>query len=59
MRFSESALIQGFALSAVVQAVVRNSTVLLGDDRPHTLAIAALSQYPGGLRARPPRLARS
>jgi uncharacterized protein len=38
------ALILGFALSAVVQAVVRKSTVirLLGDDRPRTLAVAAL-----------------
>src|SRR5689334_10264592 len=37
------ALILGFALSAVVQAVVRRSTVvgLLGDDRPRTLAVAA------------------
>jgi hypothetical protein len=37
------ALILGFALSAVVQAVVRKSTVvrLLGDDRPRTLAIAS------------------
>jgi uncharacterized membrane protein YraQ (UPF0718 family) len=37
------ALILGFALSAVVQAVIRKSTVvsLLGDDRPRTLAIAA------------------
>ncbi|HZC94297.1 MAG TPA: permease [Mycobacterium sp.] len=37
------ALILGFALSAVVQAVVRRSTIvtLLGDDRPRTLAIAA------------------
>ncbi|MFF0448024.1 permease [Streptomyces sp. NPDC004609] len=37
------ALILGFALSAVVQAVIRRSTVvsLLGDDRPRTLAIAA------------------
>jgi uncharacterized membrane protein YraQ (UPF0718 family) len=37
------ALILGFALSAVVQAIVRKSTVaqLLGDDRPRTLAIAA------------------
>ena len=37
------ALILGFALSAIVQAVVRKSTVvaLLGDDRPRTLAIAA------------------
>ncbi|MET9558255.1 permease [Streptomyces sp. NPDC006645] len=37
------ALILGFALSAVVQAVVRKSTVvaLLGDDRPATLAVAA------------------
>ncbi|MCX4745577.1 permease [Kitasatospora sp. NBC_01287] len=38
------ALILGFVLSAVVQAVVRKSTVarLLGDDRPRTLAVAAL-----------------
>ncbi|HEY2671207.1 MAG TPA: permease [Rugosimonospora sp.] len=37
------ALIVGFGLSAIVQAVVRRSTVirLLGDDRPRTLAIAA------------------
>ncbi|MFD9482674.1 permease [Streptomyces sp. NPDC059991] len=37
------ALILGFALSAVVQAVVRRSTVvrLLGDDRPRTLARSA------------------
>ncbi len=37
------ALILGFGLSAVVQAVVRRSTVvaLLGDDRPRTLALAA------------------
>jgi uncharacterized membrane protein YraQ (UPF0718 family) len=37
------ALILGFALSAVIQAVVRTSTVvrLLGDDRPRTLVIAA------------------
>src|SRR3981189_560015 len=37
------ALILGFTLSAVVQAVVRKSTIvrLLGDDRPRTLAIAA------------------
>jgi uncharacterized membrane protein YraQ (UPF0718 family) len=36
------ALILGFALSAIVQAVVRKSTIvqLLGDDRPRTLAIA-------------------
>ena len=36
------ALILGFALSAVVQAVVRRSTIvrLLGDDRPRTLALA-------------------
>ena len=36
------ALIFGFCLSAVVQAVVRRSTIvrLLGDDRPKTLAIA-------------------
>ncbi|MDD4868848.1 MAG: permease [Mycobacterium sp.] len=37
------ALILGFALSAVVQAVVRRSTIvsLLGDHRPRTLALAA------------------
>jgi hypothetical protein len=37
------ALILGFALSAVVQALVRRSTIvtLLGDDRPRTLALAA------------------
>ena len=37
------ALILGFALSAVVQAVVRKATIvrLLGDDRPRTLAVAA------------------
>src|ERR1022692_2882812 len=37
------ALILGFALSAVVQAAVRRSTIvrLLGDDRPRTLALAA------------------
>ncbi|WP_085240976.1 permease [Mycobacterium europaeum] len=37
------ALVLGFALSAVVQAVVRRSTIvaLLGDDRPRTLALAA------------------
>jgi hypothetical protein len=37
------ALILGFALSAIVQAVVRTSTIeqLLGDDRPRTLAVAA------------------
>src|SRR5215831_9190268 len=36
------ALILGFALSAVIQAVIRRSTVvrLLGDDRPKTLAVA-------------------
>jgi uncharacterized protein len=36
------ALIFGFALSSVVQAVVRRSTIirLLGDDRPRTLAMA-------------------
>ena len=36
------ALILGFALSAVVQAVVRKSTIvrLLGDDRPRTLVVA-------------------
>ena len=37
------ALILGFTLSAVVQAVVRRSTIvaLMGDDRPRTLAVAA------------------
>jgi uncharacterized protein len=37
------ALILGFALSAVIQAVVRRSTIvsLIGDDRPRTLAVAA------------------
>jgi uncharacterized protein len=37
------ALILGFALSAVVQAVVRRSTIvsLMGDDRARTLAVAA------------------
>lgn len=37
------ALILGFTLSAVVQAVVRKSTIvrLMGDDRPRTLAVAA------------------
>jgi uncharacterized protein len=37
------ALILGFGLSAIVQALVRRSTVvrLLGDDRPRTLAVAA------------------
>jgi uncharacterized protein len=37
------ALILGFGLSAVIQAVVRRSTIvrLLGDDRPRTLAVAA------------------
>src|ERR1700726_989985 len=37
------ALILGFALSAVVQAVVRKAAIvgLLGDDRPRTLAVAA------------------
>src|SRR2546430_12392222 len=36
------ALVLGFALSAVVEAVVRKSTItrLLGDDRPRTLAVA-------------------
>jgi uncharacterized protein len=38
------ALIVGFALSAVVQAVVRKSTIvrLMGDDRPRTLAVASV-----------------
>jgi len=37
------ALILGFGLSAIVQAVVRRATVvrMLGDDRPRTLALAA------------------
>jgi uncharacterized protein len=37
------ALILGFALSAVIQAVVRRSTIvaLMGNDRPRTLAVAA------------------
>jgi uncharacterized membrane protein YraQ (UPF0718 family) len=37
------ALVLGFTLSAVVQAVVRKSTIvrLLGDDRPRTLALAS------------------
>src|SRR5712664_3315143 len=37
------ALILGFTLSAVIQALVRRSTVvrLLGDARPRTLAVAA------------------
>jgi uncharacterized protein len=37
------ALILGFGLSAVIQALVRKSTIarLLGDDRPRTLAVAA------------------
>ena len=45
------ALILGFALSAVVQALVRKSVIvrLLGDDRPRTLAVAA------GLGAASPR----
>jgi uncharacterized membrane protein YraQ (UPF0718 family) len=36
------ALILGFALSAIVQAVIRRSTIIrrLGDDRPKTLALA-------------------
>jgi uncharacterized protein len=36
------ALVVGFGLSAVVQAVVRRSTIvaLMGDDRPRTLAVA-------------------
>lgn len=38
------ALILGFALSAIVQAVVRKSTIvrLMGDDRPRTLALASV-----------------
>ena len=36
------ALILGFALSAIVQAVIRRETIAraLGDDRPRTLALA-------------------
>jgi uncharacterized membrane protein YraQ (UPF0718 family) len=38
------ALILGFTLSAIIQAVVRKSTIvrLLGDDRPRTLTVASL-----------------
>jgi len=38
------ALVLGFTLSAVVQTLVRRSTIirLLGDDRPRTLALASL-----------------
>ncbi|MEY9909351.1 uncharacterized membrane protein YraQ (UPF0718 family) [Catenulispora sp. MAP12-49] len=38
------ALILGFTLSAIIQAVVHKSTIgrLLGDDRPRTLAVASL-----------------
>ncbi|RSM40591.1 hypothetical protein DMA12_26550 [Amycolatopsis balhimycina DSM 5908] len=38
------ALILGFLLSAIVQAVVRKATIvrLMGDDRPRTLAVASL-----------------
>jgi uncharacterized membrane protein YraQ (UPF0718 family) len=38
------ALILGFTLSAIVQAVVRKSTIvrLMGDDRPRTLAVSSL-----------------
>jgi uncharacterized membrane protein YraQ (UPF0718 family) len=38
------ALVLGFLLSAVVQAVVRKSAIvrLMGDDRPRTLAVASL-----------------
>ena len=37
------ALVLGFGLSAIIQALVRKSTIvrLLGDDRPRTLALAA------------------
>jgi uncharacterized membrane protein YraQ (UPF0718 family) len=37
------ALVLGFALSAVIQALVPKATIvrLLGDDRPRTLALAA------------------
>src|SRR5271170_5042858 len=37
------ALILGFGLSAMIQALVRKSTIvrLLGDDRPRTLALAS------------------
>ena len=38
------ALILGFTLSAIIQAVVRKATIvrLLGDDRPRTLTVASL-----------------
>jgi len=38
------ALILGFTLSAIIQAVVRKATIvrLLGDDRPRTLGVASL-----------------
>jgi uncharacterized membrane protein YraQ (UPF0718 family) len=38
------ALILGFTLSAIIQAVVRKSTIvrLMGDDRPRTLGVASL-----------------
>ena len=38
------ALILGFFLSAVVQAVIRKSTIvrLMGDDRPRTLALSSV-----------------
>ena len=41
------ALILGFALSAVVQALVSKSVIvrLLGDDRPRTLAVLVLVFY--------------
>ena len=37
------ALILGFSLSAVIQAVIRKATIvrLLGDDRPRTSAVAS------------------
>ena len=37
------ALILGFALSAIVQAVVRRETItrLMGDDKPRTLVVSA------------------
>ena len=37
------ALVFGFALSSVIQAVVRRDTItaMLGDDRPRTLAVSA------------------
>ena len=45
------ALILGFGLSAVVQAVVHKSTIvgLLGDDQPRTLAWISRAYVVGGM----------